>query len=140
TQYRRTGVAEDVLEPFAPFDERLAAKIGGARAKDVEGDECRARADVARSGLQMNAALEILETCGLPFGVERDDFAVEDDRLLQPLRPDAKRVRDFWKLIGLLVAQARPQMDAAASGRDFSDRANPVVFRLIDEVRIVQRR
>src|SRR5262249_3462790 len=76
---------------------------------------------------------------GLAFGVERDDLAVEDERLLEPLRPGAKRGRNLGKLAGFFVAEARPEVNAGAARRDLSNRPNAVVLRFGDEIGIDER-
>src|SRR6185436_8797514 len=117
-----------------PFDERLAAKIGRAGLKDVERDErCprAAAAGVARAAFEVDPALEILKTRRRALRVERHDLTVEDDRLFQPLRPRPERLRDFRKLIGFLVAQPRPEMDAAAAWRDLGNRPDAVVLGFV---------
>ena len=90
--------------------------------------------------LEMDAALQVLKTDRLSFGVERDDFAVEDERLLQPLRPCAKRGGNFRKLRGFFVAEPRPEPDGSAPRRDFGDGPDAVVLRFVDEVGIDQWR
>ena len=87
----------------------------------------------------MDAALELLKSGRPAVRVERDDLSVEHDRLFLPAPPLGERARNFRKLVRFLVAQARPQADGAA-GRDFGDRADAVVFRLVDEPRVLERR
>jgi len=130
-----------VFEAFAALDERLSAKVRRPRAQHVERDErraCAAGASVA--GLEMNAALQVLKAGGLALGVERHDLAVEDDRLFQTLRPRPKRLGDFWELAGFVVAEPRPQADAAAARRDLSDGPDAVVLRFVNQVPVHQRR
>src|SRR5215467_137006 len=139
-EHWRSRVAEDVFESLAPFDKRLSAEVDRPRAQHVERNECRPRpSGLLGPAFEMDAPLQVLKTGGLTFGVERDDLAVEDERLFEPLRPRAKGSRDLWKLTGLFVAEARPQSDAAAPRRDFSNRANAVVLRFVDEFGIDQR-
>src|SRR5262249_9619181 len=88
----------------------------------------------------MDASLQPLEAGGLALLVERDDFAVEDEPLPAPARPARERRRDFLKLPRLLVAEARPETDLAASRRYLRDGADAVVLRLRGEVRVVERR
>src|SRR6266850_5587251 len=141
TKDRRAGVAEDALESLAALDEWEPAKIRRAGAQQVERDERRAgAAGVAGTALQMNAALKALKSRRLTFRIERDDLAVEDERLLQPLRPCANSAGDLGELAGFFVAEARPQVDAGAFRRDLGNRANAVVLRLVYEARIGQRR
>src|SRR5436189_1426684 len=86
----------------------------------------------------MDAALQVLKAGGIPLRVERDDLAVENERRLPPALPAPQRIDDFRKLRALLVAETRPEADAAI--RELDDRANAVVFRFVDEIRIVERR
>ena len=64
----------------------------------------------------MNPALQLLKTGRLAPGVERDDLAVEDDRLLQPARPLLQRAHDFGELAGFFVPQPRPEPHVRGTG------------------------
>ena len=158
-EHRRSGFREEVFERGAPLVQRPPAVIDLPVAKKVERNERYRRAGGAgRAGsagrvVEVNPALEILKAGRLAFRVERDDLAVEDERLLPVPRPLRERGGDFRKLVRLLVAEPRPQAHASLDSRtlprfardrsrwlDLDDRANAVVFRLVDEVRIGERR
>src|SRR5260221_11229833 len=87
---------------------------------------------------EMHPPLQLLEARGLAPGVERDDLAVEDEAVLARRAPVLERARDLRELPRLVVAEARPQTGAAV--RDLHDRADAVVLRLVDELRILQGR
>src|SRR2546430_2139604 len=105
----------------------------------------------------MYASLQLLESCGLAFGVERDDLAVEDERRRPRARPFRERRRNLRKLIRLLVAEPRPETRDRGGRADrgagllilvvrgvpspyLDDRADAVVFRFVDQMRVVERR
>ena len=83
---------------FAALDERQAAEIVVPLAQEVERDE-RDRVlavdalDVLRVA-QVNPALEPLEPHGIALRVERDDLAVDDERLASHR---TRRARRRWK-------------------------------------------
>src|SRR5436190_17172059 len=87
----------------------------------------------------MNAPLQSLESSGAAVRIERDDLAVEDDRLLLPARPLRQGGGDLGELRGFFVAKPRPEADRAC-WRDLGDRPDAVVFRFVDEMRILERR
>ena len=84
----------------------------------------------------MDTSLELLKACRLALFVQRDDLAIEDDRGAERSAPLFQRRDDLRKLRCLLVAEPRPQADRVP---DLPDRADAVVFGLVDEVRIVER-
>src|SRR5262249_51796600 len=149
SQQRRTRAVEQLFERGAALGQRTAAIVGAAFAQEIERDERDALSAVGQrfsagqfflTPAQVDPALQILEPGRLAVVVERDDLAVEDQRLLAPARPVLQRRRDLGKLTRLLVAEARPQADVIAFRRNFDDRADAVVLRLVDEVGIVERR
>jgi hypothetical protein len=87
----------------------------------------------------MNPALEVLKTGGFTFGVERDDLAVEHQRLGARPRPVRECRRDLRKLVGLFVAEPRPE-SYIAFRQDLGDRADAVVLRFVNQLRVVVRR
>jgi hypothetical protein len=88
----------------------------------------------------VNAALELLKSGRLAFRIEGDDLSVQDElaaRLAAP-RPRFEGGGDLRELMRLLVTEARPDPDPS-SGVDLDDRPDPVVLRLVDQMRIGQR-
>src|SRR5713226_4926416 len=85
----------------------------------------------------VNPALQLLEAGRRALRIERDDLAVEHDRRLEPRGPFLQGIRDFRKLAGFFIAEARPEPHLLA---DFRDGPDAVVFRLIRELRIVEGR
>jgi len=89
----------------------------------------------------VDPSLQLLESGRPSFLVERDDLAVEHDRLAAAACPRRQRGGNFRELRGLLVAEPRPQDDAAGGpGGNLGDRANAVVFRLVHEAGVRERR
>jgi hypothetical protein len=86
----------------------------------------------------MNPALQFLETRGHARLVERDDLTIEHERGADLPGPALQRVDDLRKLARFLVAEPRPETHAMRG--DLDDRADAVVFRFVDELRIVERR
>jgi hypothetical protein len=72
--------------------------------------------------------------------IERDDLAVEDERLLPFRGPLRQGGGNFRELLRLLVAEPRPESDGAAPGRDLGDRADAVVLGFVNELGIDKRR
>src|SRR6185295_10282851 len=152
---RRRGPAEQLFERLPPLGQRPPAVVGGAVAEEVERDERDAPAGVGRFRIgtrapgsrrrvaspssEVDAALQVLEAGRVAVGVERDDLAVEDERLRAPARPRPQRRGNFGKLARLLVAEPRPQADVAFRS-DLDDRADAVVLRFVDETGTVERR
>ena len=89
---------------------------------------------------QVNASLEVLKACRLATIVQRDDFAIEHDGLAARASPVRQRVGNFRKLRRLVVAEPRPQPDRVAAGADLDNGPDAVVFRLVDEGGIDERR
>ena len=157
-QERRPGLCEQALERRAALEQRPIAQVGAAVAQHVERDErdvgCR-RARLTRAAeaggwtgwtllrggdiQQVDATLQLLKSGRLALRVEGDDLAVEHERFRALARPLSERGGDLGKLARLLVAEPRPQPDDAA-WLDLRDRADAVVFRFVDEVRVVERR
>src|SRR5262249_12267597 len=84
---RRARAREEPLGRGAALDGRPIAPVLRAVLQKVENDEGDAAGTVdgGRIG-EMNASLQILKSGRLAVRVERDDFAVEDERVF-PLRP-----------------------------------------------------
>jgi hypothetical protein len=157
---RRLGLREHPFQCGAALDERAVAQIARVLAEQIEGDVGHGGAGRARrSGRastaggaarlrrveHVNAALQILKTGRVAGRIERDDFAVDDQRNLQRAAPRVERRRDFRELTGLLVAEPRPQTRRGAAGgltrrSDLCDRADAVVFGFVHELRVVERR
>ena len=120
------------------------AQILAAVAQDVEGDEGsslrgRLAGDVALAP-EVHAALQLLEAARLAPGVEGDDFAVEEDRRLQPQRELAESLDHLGKLRRLVVAVPRPQPDPRLAGRRLQgdQRPDPVELGFVDQGRVLQ--
>src|SRR6185295_18156859 len=154
-EQRRPGLAEHPLEREPALVQRPIAIVGLPVAQDVEHDERDAlKGDGSRFMArrlpspapsrrlptpQMDPALQLLESGRLAFAVERDDFAVEDERLLARARPAFERGGDLRELAGFLVAKARPEtyrgtgllMCRGDPSPDLYDGANTVVLRFV---------
>ncbi len=104
-------MAEDPFERRAALEQRAATQIVRAVAQDIERDERGAAARSAVLAGEMDPSLQLLKAGRLALRVERDDLAVQDERLLAPRRPFLERRSDLRKLVGLLVAEPRPQAD-----------------------------
>src|SRR5206468_9849252 len=151
--------AEHPFERGAALDERTIAKVRPAVAQEVEGDEGHSRgAGAGRAGGEggagsagaagragcvridhVDSALKLLKACRLARAVERDDLAVEHERFVARSRPRLERGGDLRELAGFLVAEPRPETHAPLR-RDLRDRPDAVVLRLVDELRVVERR
>ena len=103
------------------------------------GCACVEPLDVARAG-EMDAALEALEPGGPPLRVERDDFAVDEQRRRRSVRASASSARDDrGELRRLFVPEPRPECDTGAPpfsrGWHVDQRADAVVLGLVDQAR-----
>jgi hypothetical protein len=116
-QQRRLCVAEDPLERCAPLEQRAATKILRAVAQDIEGDERGAQTRSAVLAGEMDPSLQLLKAGGFALRVERDDLAVQDQRLLARRRPFLECRGDLWKLVRLLIAEPRPEADRGTGRR-----------------------
>src|SRR5687767_8573526 len=101
----------------------------------------------------MDAALEALESRRTTLRIERDDFSVQDDRASQGTPPLPQRMYELRKLRRLFVPESRPETHArlpsrparpvrfgAPSGFDERNGAYAVIFGLVKQVRIDERR
>ncbi len=177
-EQRRARVTERPLECRAAFEQRPVSKVLLSVAQYVERDErdprwqgvTGSRAGCRRlSPYQVNAALKLLKSCRLAVHVERDDLAIQDDRRSSLRCPSSERSGDLGKLIGLVVAETRPETyqgpglralrgapslggggtrgASSHGGRaprraqpaDFRNCANAVVFGLVDELGVLER-
>src|SRR5947209_15232180 len=130
-QDRRAGVPEHFFQCRTPLTPGAIAIVGAALAQDVERDERDFGAGAAeRDGrlFEINPALQLLKSCRFAVAVEGDDFAVQHERRLAPAGPVFERRRNLRKLMGLLVAESRPETHDRTYLRDGTD---PVVLRLV---------
>ena len=137
---------QHLLQAHPPLRQGLTADVFIAVAKDVECDERHRLGlldplDVACVG-EVNPALKLLESSRTSIRIEGDDFAVYQHRRREFRPPFRQRLNDRGELGCLLVAEAGPEpYFGAAFGRfDAHQRANPVVFRFVDESGPGQRR
>ncbi len=108
----RLRSAEQSFEPHAALDERQAAQIVLPLAQQIERDEgdrllAVDALDVFRVA-QVNPALEPLESHGLTLRIERDDLAVDDERLASGGAERGERRHDGRELRRFVVAESRP--------------------------------
>ena len=137
---------EIFLERFAPRRQRQAADVLGAGAQQIEGEKRRRlpaiqHVDVALA-LDVDASLQPLEACRPALGIERDDFAVDEQRRPKRARQRLERPDHGGELRGLFVAEPRPEADVGPrlAGRDVDQRADAVVLRFEEQGLAGQRR
>jgi hypothetical protein len=87
----------------------------------------------------VNSPLQILKADRLALVVERDDLTIDHDGRLQPPGPLPQRLCNLRELAGFFVAEPRPQANGPVR-LDLDDGADPVVFRFVDELGILERR
>jgi hypothetical protein len=88
----------------------------------------------------MNTSLEILKAGRLSVLIQRHNLAIEHDRFAAGTPPLCERFRNLRKLTGLVVPEPRPQPHRVAGRSDVDDRPDAVIFGLVDEVCIGERR
>ncbi len=137
---------EIFLERLAPRGQRQPADVLGAGAQQVEGEKRRRllpiqHVDVALA-LDVDASLQLLESCRPALGIERHDFPVDEQRRAKRARQRFERPDHGGELRGLFVAEPGPEADVGPwlAGRDMDQRADAVVLRFEEQVLAGQRR
>ena len=135
------------LEPLAPPLQRQAAHIVRPVAQEIEGDErgrLRAveRVDVV-GALHVDASLQSLEAGRAAARVERDDFAVDEQRRHAAARASGSRARTTAGNCAVLSLPRRDQIRMSAArwpGARCDQRPDAVVFRFEDQPLAGERR
>src|SRR6266849_7851486 len=133
----RVHPIKNTFELGPALDERKVSQIASSVSQDVERDERHAAGAghcVPVDSREMNAALQVLEAGWLVIGIECDDLAVDDGRLLQAARPFLQRCDELGELAGLFVAEARPETHLTVRN-NLRDGADAVVLRLVNKLR-----
>ena len=139
-------VPEGGLQSDAPLGERQTDQIIVSVMQQIEGDEgdrplARHPRHLGSGGL-VDPLLKPLEPDRLPLCVERHDLAVEQRGRLAFLPPARERLDDLGELPGLVVPLPRGDghLDRAAARHHRDQGPDPVVLRLVDQVRVDERR
>src|SRR5262245_5063088 len=134
--------ADERLEPLAALEQRQAAQVLLSIAQQIEDDErdrliALEAGDVARAE-QMDAPLQLLESCRLAVLVERNELAVDHQWNAGRGAELFKCADHSWELRRLVVAETRPQSNEmfVFARLDLGDRSDAVVLRFIHERRV----
>ena len=145
---RRAAWLDALLQPQPSGGQRQRTKVFVAVTEQVEQEQhgwlcCSARS-MSVGERQVDASLDVLEPERRSVASDRDDLAVEEHGSLQFRRDRAQRLDDRRELCGLLAPVSRVDRDMRRCARarrraDIHERANAVVFGLVNEALLLQR-